>query len=85
MLRSNRYVSAGIEAGKVTAQHTAKAARSLWYQVTGFIFSVIAVIGVIAAWREYSSGAENWRIGLTIVFALMFGYFGASAFIRSRR
>src|SRR3954469_20755326 len=84
MLRGNRYVDAGIEAGKVTVTHTARAARSLWYQVTGFFFGVIGVVLASVAYREFQHQAEPWRVWLAVGFAAMFAYFGVTAFLRAR-
>ena len=85
MLRRNRYIDAGIEAGKVTAAHTARAARSLWYQVTGFLFCVVGAIVASVAIREYNLGAEPWRVWLAAGFAVLFAYFGITAFWRARK
>ena len=89
MLRRNRYIGAGIEAGRVTITHTAKAAYSLWLQVTGFVFCAFTVIGASALWREYHNLQRPWtqdgRFLVTGAFTLMFAYFGVSAFVRARR
>jgi tryptophan-rich sensory protein len=89
MLRRNRYIDAGIEAGKVTIAQTTKAAHSLWLQITGFVFCVFSVVGASALWREYQSLQRPWtqdaRFLITAVFTLMFAYFGISAFVKARR
>ena len=89
MLRGNRYVNAGISAGKTTAAHTGKVAHTLWLEVTGFIFSVFAMIGAAAARKEYVALKGPWnrdpRFLITLTFALMFAWFGISAFYKARR
>jgi hypothetical protein len=86
MLRRNRYIGAGIEAGKTTVAHSAKVAHSLWLQVTGFVFCAFALIGGTAAWREYHRlGAHDPRFIAAAIFSAMFGYFGITAFIKARR
>jgi hypothetical protein len=85
MLRRNRIVNAGIEAGKTTAVAAGKAARRLWLEVTGFVFGVFAVIGAGATIREWTGGADRTRIWTGVAFTLMFAYFCASSFLASRR
>jgi hypothetical protein len=85
ILRRNRVVNAGIEAGKTTAAVAGKAARRLWLEVTGFIFGVFAVIGAGATIREVTGGADRTRIWAGVAFTLMFAYFCASSFLASRR
>lgn len=88
MLRRNKYVDAGVEAGKVTLRHSARAARSLWLQVTGFVFCVFAVIGAVACRREFartSDWSHDVRFLITLAFTLLFSYFGLTAFVRARR
>jgi hypothetical protein len=86
ILRRNRYVGAGIEAGKATVTHTAKVAHSLWLQVTGFVFCVFALVGGSAAWREFHRfGGHNPKFIAAAVFSAMFAYFGITAFLKARR
>jgi hypothetical protein len=87
ILRSNRYVNAGISAGKTTVAHTGKVAHTLWLEVTGFIFSAFAVIGAAAARKEYVALQGPWnrdpRFLITLAFTLMFAWFGISAFYKA--
>jgi hypothetical protein len=87
VLRRNRYVAAGISAGKTTVAHTGKVAHTLWLEVTGFIFSVFAVIGAVAARKEYAALGGPWtrdpRFLITLGFTLMFAWFGFSAFYKA--
>ena len=86
MLRRNKYVGAGIDAGRTTVVHTAKVAHSLWLQVTGFIFCVFALTGGAAAWREFQKvGPHDARFIAAAIFTVVFAYFGISAMIRARR
>lgn len=85
-MRRNKYVGAGIDAGRTTVAHTAKVAHSLWLQVTGFVFCVFAVTGAAATWREYQKvGAHDARFVAAALFTAMFSYFGVSAMVRARR
>jgi hypothetical protein len=85
MLRRNRVVNAGIEAGKTTAVAAGKAARRLWLEVTGFVFGVFAVVGVGATIREWTGGADKTRVWAGVAFTLVFAYFCVSSFLSSRR
>jgi hypothetical protein len=85
MLRRNRVVNAGIEAGKTTVATAGKAARRLWLEVTGFIFGVFALVGAGATIREWTGGADRTRIWAGAAFTLVFAYFCVSSFVASRR
>jgi hypothetical protein len=87
LLRRNRYIGAGIDAGRTTLKHTGKVAHSLWLQITGFVFCAFAVIGAFACRRELARTGDwthDTRFLVTLGFTLMFAYFGISAFARSR-
>jgi hypothetical protein len=85
----NRWVRALYGAGNVTAKSTARVARVLWLEVTGFLFLVLAVIGAGATWREfhhYTHGqAGGGRVAAGAVFTLLFVYFGVNSFWRARK
>jgi hypothetical protein len=85
MLRRNRVVNAGIEAGRVSALAAGKAARKLWLEVTGFLFGVFAVIGAGATVREYLEREDSPRVGIGVLFTVVFAYFSVSSFLASRR
>lgn len=85
MLRRNKIVNAGIEAGMVTARATRSAARRLWLELTGFLFGVFAVIGGAATLRQYVGGADTPRVALGAVFTIAFAYFSITSFLASRR
>jgi hypothetical protein len=85
LLRRNRVVNAGIEAGKTTAIAAGKAARRLWLEVTGFVFGVFAAVGAGATIREWNGGGDSTRMVAGVAFTLMFAYFCVSSFVASRR
>lgn len=89
LLRRNRYVDAGIEAGKVTLQHTSRTLRTLVLEISGFVFCVFAVAGIAAVRKEFASLTGPWfrdkELMAAMVFSLLFIYFGVTAFIRARR
>lgn len=61
----------------------------LFLEVTGFVFLCFATIGGFALMREYpgvvSGRVSQGRFGLTLLFTLMFAWFGLSSFWRARR
>jgi hypothetical protein len=77
-----------IGAGEV-ASATAHLVHALWLQITGLFFLVFALIGVSAAIREYrawhSGDAGPEKFWLAIAFAVVFGYFSFTSFLRSGR
>ena len=85
----NRWVRAFYRAGSTTAGSVGHVAHSLWLEVTGFLFLVLAMIGGGATVREYqrySAGtAPLWKVGVAAAFALLFLYFGMESFVKARR
>jgi hypothetical protein len=85
----NRWVRAFYKAGTVTFRSIRHVLQVLWLEVTGLLFLVLAMVGGGAAVRQYhryragTSGVG--KIVLAAAFALIFAYFGASSFWRSRR
>jgi hypothetical protein len=62
-----------------------RAARELFYEVTGAVFFILAVAAVQAAWRAWHNGAGRWLVGMTGVYALVMVLFGVMSFRDSRR
>ena len=65
-------------------------AHQLWLEVTGFLFLVLAGIGVLAGVREYGrlqSGqvTGRGRLALAVCFTIFFVWFGLSSFWRVRK
>jgi hypothetical protein len=63
--------------------------RQLWFEVTGFVFLVLAVIGGFALAHEYAKyqagTAGLSRVVMAICFTLLFAWFGVTSFWRVRR
>jgi hypothetical protein len=80
----NRWVRAFYSAGNVTARTFGRVLHTLWLEVTGFFFLVLAMVGAAAAIREYhrhlAGTAGAGKIFLAAGFALLFLYFGVSSF-----
>ncbi|MDR3748036.1 MAG: hypothetical protein P4M04_07780 [Acidobacteriota bacterium] len=85
----NRWVRAFYRAGKVTFSSIRHVMHVLWLEVTGLLFLALAVVGGVAAVRQYHRYAAGTigpgRFLLATSFALVFAYFGISSFWRSRR
>jgi len=84
----NRWVRALYSAGDATVRHTGRVAHVLWLEVTGFLFLCLAVVGGAAAFREYRHYARGQagfgKVAIAALFTLLFLYFGANSFWRSR-
>jgi len=85
----SRWVRAALIGGRDVASAAAHLLHALWLQVTGLFFLLFALIGVSAAVREYrewhASNAGPEKFWLAIAFAIVFGYFSFTSFLRSGR
>jgi hypothetical protein len=85
----NRWVRAFYRAGTVTLRNVTRVLHILWLEVTGLFFLVLALVGAAAALRESHRRAlgtgSTGKMLLAAGFAVLFAYFGASSFWRSRR
>jgi hypothetical protein len=62
-----------------------KAARELFYEVTGALFFLIALSGIQSAWRAWQRGSGQWLVGVSAGYALLMIFFGVLSFRDSRR
>lgn len=74
-----------VAAGKSSLRALWRAARELFYEVTGVIFFAIALSAVQSAWRAWQKGAAHWLIGVSVAYALLMVLFGCLSFRDSRR
>jgi hypothetical protein len=84
-VRKTRTFGAVMLAGRMTAARWAAALSQLWLEVTGFVFLALAAVGGLAFWREWTRHGERGRVALAAAFAVLFGWFGASSFWRTRK
>jgi hypothetical protein len=85
----SRWLRAGYSAARIMFQHFGHVLHLLWLEITGVFFLFFALAGGLAFWREY----QAWQAGkigpgkaaLAAGFALVFLWFGASSFWRTRR
>ncbi len=72
-----------------TARRIWNILRSLFHEVIGLLFLVIAAWGLlwlIRTWREFQGEGEAvFKMAVVAVFVLMMGSFGISSFWRARR
>ena len=84
-----RTFGAVIRAGRTTLGHFRRVLGQLWLEVTGFVFLVLAGIGVLALVREYTKyqagHAGFGRVALAACFTVLFGWFGVSSFWRIKK
>ena len=66
-----------------------KPARTLWHEIIGFLFLVLAawpIPTLVRALREFDGNpASLVRLSLTVVFVAIMGFYGISSFLRARR
>ena len=88
-LGKNRLVGALRAGVGATAKSFARIFHVLWLEVSGFFFLVLAIMLLLATWREYSKYHSGLvplnRVYLAGAFAAMFTYFGVSSFWRARK
>jgi hypothetical protein len=87
--RRGRLLTAAFDSSLGVLRSAARSLHSLWLEITGFFFLVFAALGAAACWREYRDYAANdsglERLVLTLLFTLMFAWFGITSFRRARR
>lgn len=63
--------------------------RVLWNEIIGFVFIVLAIMGVpslVRALRDMDTPqASPGRLILSLLFVLAMAYFGITSFLRARR
>lgn len=74
-----------VAAGRSSLRALWRAARELFYEVTGVIFFAISLSAVQSAWRAWQKGAAHWLIVASLVYALFMVLFGFLSFRDSRR
>ncbi len=60
-------------------------ARQVFHETAGAMFFFFAVLGGVAAWREWQKGSAQWLVALSIGFALMMAAFAVASFRSARR
>jgi hypothetical protein len=88
-VKKTRTYGAVLQAARATTSHFLGIMRQLWLEVTGFVFTIFAGMGLVATVREYTAyhagHGHSERLAAAAGFCLMFSWFGATSFWRSRR
>jgi hypothetical protein len=88
-VKRTRTYGAVLTGARTTFRHFTGVIGQLWLEVTGFVFVAFAVAGSVGTVREYGAyhagKASGSRVAAAVGFTLMFGWFGISSFLRSRR
>lgn len=59
--------------------------HTLWNQVIGFFFLVLAALPIPSAMREIHDPASYPKLVLIVPFTLIMGAFGISSFLKARK
>ncbi|HEX2711547.1 MAG TPA: hypothetical protein VHM88_04895 [Candidatus Acidoferrales bacterium] len=59
-------------------------ARQVFHETIGAMFLFFAVLGGVAAWREWQKGSAQWLVALSLGFALMMAAFAVASFRSAR-
>jgi len=85
----NRWLRASYRGASSIFHSFGHVVSVLWHQFKGVFFLAFATIGALACIREYRNYAAGkvglGRVILVAGFALLFGYFALSNFIRAGR
>jgi len=85
----SRTARAVLKAVSTTGRSFGRAAHTLWLEVTGLLFLVMALGFAGASVKEYGKYhaglVGSGRLAIAICFAVAFGWFGLSSFWRVRR
>ena len=80
-----QLIGALLKAAGVFLRACMRVARQLFHETTGTLFFLFAVLGGLAAWREWQKGSAQWLVGVSAGFALMMAAFAVAAFRSARR
>ena len=85
----NRTVNALWGAARTTVRSFTRVIHQLWLEVTGLIFIMMALAGLIKTVPEYvkyhSGHSSLGRVIVATCFTLTFSWFGMTSFWRARR
>ncbi len=85
----SRTVRAAKHAAVTTARAFGKVLHQLWLEVTGVVFLLMALSFAAAAFKEYgkfhAGQAGRERLGLAVVAAILFAWFGLSSFWKAKK
>ena len=62
-----------------------RALRQLFHEVVAAVFAVLALGWLNAALRAWTRDAARWLVGIAVSMALLFLFFAATSFRKSRK
>ena len=62
-----------------------RALRQLFHEVVAAVFAVLALGWLNAALRAWTRDAARWLVGIAVFVALLFLFFAATSFRKSRK
>ena len=87
-----RALSVAVQEFRKLVPQLWRIARELFHEVMGFVFLALSVFfiigrqGLIRTYQSLEEEPDNFpRLVVVLLFVLMFGGFGVSSFLRSRR
>jgi hypothetical protein len=87
--RRHRWMKGVAAAAEVFLSSLGRVLHLFWLQVAGLFFLAFAVVGSLAARREYDSWVAGksgiGRVLVALCFSLVFAWFGLTSFWRAKR
>lgn len=87
--RRSRLLSAAWSGIRTTALSLGRVVHRIWLEVTGVFFVIFALVGGMAAWREYpvyrAGRADLLHLLAPAFFSVLFAWFGLTSFWRAHR
>jgi|SRR5436190_15479254 hypothetical protein len=87
-VKRSRTYGALRSGARTTLSHFGSVLHQLWLEITGFVFLVFALVGLVAVYHEYNAyhagKAAPGRVAAAVAFSLVFAWFGGTSFWRSR-
>jgi hypothetical protein len=82
---AGNVIAAFWNSARVTLRTLWRVSRQLFHEATGTLFTLFAVYGVLAVWRQWTSHRILWLMGFAVIYAAMMALFALGAFRRARR
>ncbi|MFZ0739758.1 MAG: hypothetical protein WA002_13305 [Candidatus Acidiferrales bacterium] len=79
------WIAAAWKSAMIVFRTLWKAARQLFHEMTGTLFALFAVSGVLALWRQWTGPRIHWLLAATILYVLMMALFAWTSFRSARR
>ena len=87
--RRSRLLGAAWSGIRAAALSLGRVVHRIWLEVTGVFFVVFALVGGMAAWREYpvyrAGRADLFHLLAPALFSVLFTWFGVTSFWRAHR